>query len=198
MASYDLNEKLKARENEKKQQEEFVKEGEIALDDVSRVKVLSPGRKVFKRFIRNRLAVFGSVTLIILFVFSFLGPLVYKYGQKEIFYTYSTENVEYGLAKTNTTYTGYNVDESVNIETTVVNAMNSNIKKMISNGNDTLVVSGENGGYEIDKVADSIYTLSTLEITPVATIGNSTVEVGTYNSIKKEITFNSVEVEGLG
>lgn len=40
-----------------------------------RVKVLSPGMTVLKRFFRSRLSVFGLVTLIFLFLFSFVGPL---------------------------------------------------------------------------------------------------------------------------
>ena len=42
-------------------------DGEMHLDDVNRVKVLSPGRQIFKRFIRNKLAVFGTVALIAAF-----------------------------------------------------------------------------------------------------------------------------------
>ena len=75
MASYNLNEILKAKAGKED------KKGTVGLDDVSRVKVLSPGRQVFKRFIRNRLAVFGSALLILMFVFSFLGPIFYPYGQ---------------------------------------------------------------------------------------------------------------------
>ena len=40
-----------------------------------RVRVLSPGMMVAKRFFRSKLSVIGLVTLIILFVFSFIGPL---------------------------------------------------------------------------------------------------------------------------
>ena len=81
--SYNLNEVLKARKAAR--QDRQAQDGEVKLDDLSRVKVLSPGRQVFKRFIRNRLAVFGSVTLIVMFLFSFVGPLFYPYGQKQIF-----------------------------------------------------------------------------------------------------------------
>ena len=56
--SYSLNEVLKERAAREQHQDS---QGEKTLDDLSRVKVLSPGRKVFKRFIRNRLAVFGSI-----------------------------------------------------------------------------------------------------------------------------------------
>ena len=40
-----------------------------------RAKVLSPLMTVMKRFFRSKLSMVGLVTLIILFVFSFIGPL---------------------------------------------------------------------------------------------------------------------------
>jgi len=39
-----------------------------------RVKVLSPGRMVAKRFFRSRLSMVGLITLLVLFLFSFFGP----------------------------------------------------------------------------------------------------------------------------
>ena len=58
---------------------------EMHLDDARRVKVLSPNMLVFKRFIRNKLAVVGLVILFFMFTFSFLGPLFSPYGQTEVF-----------------------------------------------------------------------------------------------------------------
>ncbi len=58
---------------------------EMHLDDARRVKVLSPGMLVFKRFIRNRLAVVGFAILFFMFSFSFLGPLFSPYGQTDVF-----------------------------------------------------------------------------------------------------------------
>ena len=40
-----------------------------------RVKVLSPGQMVMKRFFRSKLSMIGLVTLIVLFLFSFVGPI---------------------------------------------------------------------------------------------------------------------------
>ena len=40
-----------------------------------RVKVLSPGQMVMKRFFRSKLSMIGLVTLIVLFLFSFIGPM---------------------------------------------------------------------------------------------------------------------------
>ncbi len=49
-----------------------------------RVKVLSPGMTVLKRFFRSRLSVFGLVTLIVLFLFSFVGPLFSPWNEDSI------------------------------------------------------------------------------------------------------------------
>ncbi len=40
-----------------------------------KVKVLSPGMTVLKRFFRSKLSVIGLVTIILLFLFAFIGPL---------------------------------------------------------------------------------------------------------------------------
>lgn len=195
-ASYNLNEVLKAKEAAE-QNNTPIENEEIHLDDVSRVKVLSPGRQVFKRFIRNRLAVFGSAVLIFMFVFSFLGPLFYAHGQTEIFYKYNNQNVNYALAKENSAYNGYVVNDSVELDSKVVTAMNSNIKSMIEEGKDYLLVEGETGNFEINRLGDEIYTLSGREMDEVCAVGTSTVTIGTYDSIGKKLKFSGEEIEGL-
>ena len=59
-------------------------EEQMKLDDARRVKVLSPGMLVFKRFIRNKLAIAGSIILIVMFLFAFVGPVFtpYKIAQQ--------------------------------------------------------------------------------------------------------------------
>ena len=61
---------------EEKKVTEETKEQELSLNDDRRVKVLSPGALVAKRFFRNRLAVVGLTMLVVMFVFSFIGGLV--------------------------------------------------------------------------------------------------------------------------
>lgn len=56
-----------SKDGNKKSPEEF------SLNDDRRVKVLSPGALVAKRFFRNRLAVLGMVMLVAMFIFSFIG-----------------------------------------------------------------------------------------------------------------------------
>ena len=70
-------------------------EEDYSLNDDRRVKVLSPGALVVKRFFRNRLAVLGLVMLGIMFVFSFIGGLINPYGQAQQFYTYTEMKKEY-------------------------------------------------------------------------------------------------------
>ena len=60
---------------------------EMHLDDAARVRVLSPGMMVFKRFIRNKLAIVGIVIIAFMFLFSFVGGLIIPYSQSQVFYT---------------------------------------------------------------------------------------------------------------
>lgn len=68
---------------------------EYSLNDDRRVKVLSPGALVAKRFIRNRLAVTGLTVLVIMFLFSFVGGVLSPYSESELFYTTDIQNKEY-------------------------------------------------------------------------------------------------------
>ena len=57
-------------------------EEQYSLNDDRRVKVLSPGAMVAKRFFRNRIAVVGLVILAFMFLFSFVGGLITPYGEE--------------------------------------------------------------------------------------------------------------------
>lgn len=78
-----------------------------ALDDEQRVKVLSPGMLVAKRFFRNRLAVVGLVILVTMFVFSFIGGLVSPYGESQVFKMYDKIEKDYAGVAVNTDYQYY-------------------------------------------------------------------------------------------
>ncbi len=79
-------------------------EEQYSLNDDRRVKSLSPGALVAKRFFRNRLAVVGLVILAFMFVFSFIGGLVSPYGQDEVFFTEEIQMKEYAGATENNEY----------------------------------------------------------------------------------------------
>ncbi len=73
-----------------------VTDDELALDDERRIKVLSPSALVFRRFIRNRLAIVGVVILLFMFLFSFLGAELSPYGYQELFYTTEERLQDFG------------------------------------------------------------------------------------------------------
>lgn len=75
---------------------------EMRLDDARRVKVLSPGMLVAKRFIRNRLAVIGLGIIVSVFLFAFLGPIFSPYAQTQVFKGEGTLSKDYAGAIYNT------------------------------------------------------------------------------------------------
>ena len=79
-------------------------EEHYSLNDDRRVKVLSPGALVAKRFFRNRLAVVGLSILIFMFVFSFIGGLLSPYGEDEFFYRDEQINKEFAVVTENTDF----------------------------------------------------------------------------------------------
>jgi len=128
-------------------------EEHYSLNDDRRVKVLSPGMLVAKRFIRNRMAVTGLVILIFMFIFSFIGGLVSPYGQDQFFYTDKTIRKSFGEAKENTEFRyGSNSDELFGL-TAQAKAMLA-----IQQGKDTFNFSNHN--YTMDKVSDEMFTIS--------------------------------------
>ena len=84
-----------------KTQEAPQEQEQMKLDDARRVKVLSPGMLVFKRFIRNKLAVAGIIILAIMFTFSFIGPLFSPYKRAQIFTKDVQEPGDYATGKFN-------------------------------------------------------------------------------------------------
>ena len=191
MASYNLNEILKAKAGRTGNQVA------ARLDDVARVKVLSPGRQVFKRFIRNRLAVFGSVLLIIMFVFSFLGPLFYHCGQKEIFYKYDSQNINYGLAKEITSYTGYNVSSDISVPRSATTSVNSVAKSLIAAGEDSAIITTDDGSFLLNRVNNDVFVLASVNASKIASVGEGSTLVGVYDMVGGKISFTGQEIEGL-
>ena len=63
--------------------DEAVAEAELPLD--RNVKLMSPMQMVIRRFFRSKLSIVGLVMIVSLFLFSFVGPLVYtRWGEIEL------------------------------------------------------------------------------------------------------------------
>lgn len=76
-----------------------VEDTEVPLD--KNIKLMSPTRMVVRRFFRSRLSVIGLVMVIALFLFSFVGPLIYTaWGEIEVDYAGKAT-----YAESQTTYT---------------------------------------------------------------------------------------------
>jgi len=130
------------------------KKQNLSLDDGRRVKVLSPGMMVFKRFIRNRLAIAGICILVFMFAFSFLGGLISPYRQDEVFYKYDYANKEYAGAVVNTEYR-YVAREGVELPA----AVRANFNLAAKNGDASFSAGGKT--YTVVKVDDGFYRIGT-------------------------------------
>ena len=119
----------------------------------------------------SRLAIVGSVILIVMFVFSFLCPIFYGWGQTEVDYKYDHINKNYALAKENSEYLSYPVEGS-EVDQNVVNRMNTFISEMKKNDATTMPVLEGDTLYTVDYLADHIYTLTRHDETMVAKFGS--------------------------
>ena len=187
-----LNEELKRREAARKP--DAAHDGEpLALDDTQRVKVLSPGRLVAKRFFRNKLAIVGLAILIFMFVFAFLGPLFYPYSQTEIFYKYDLMNVNYASATKRTEFVSYALDGAPEVHYSVRNRMNSYITQMVDENLVELSVADSDGvPYRVVRASDEICLLYSLAAEPVGTYYGSAV-VANYDSMLDSFTWQGGE-----
>lgn len=86
-----------------KQQNEHISMS-AALDDEQRVKVLSPGMLVAKRFFRNRLAMIGLIIIVSMFIFAFIGGMISPYGEGQVFRTYELTLKDYAGVTYNETF----------------------------------------------------------------------------------------------
>ncbi len=203
MESKNFNEELKKAENEARltSSANAPEDGVMRLDDTQRVKVLSPGRLVVKRFIRNKLAIVGASILAFMFIFCFIGPYIYPYGQTQRFYkTDILENSDFASAKERIVYTPHMLEVGDPIHYSVVNMVNSYIKNNMEPGGKTHLfvkdTSGENT-YLLKLEKENVYSLYDCDVLEVGTLQTSEL-VGTYNSITGDMTFADGAQVGAG
>ena len=83
------------------------------------VRLMSPTQMVVRRFFRSKLSVIGIIMLVALFLFCFLGPVVYnKWGEIEVdespIVEYTSKTIQY--QKNGKTYTIYQITEKTEKE----------------------------------------------------------------------------------
>ncbi|MCI6005175.1 MAG: ABC transporter permease [Blautia sp.] len=132
-----------------------------ALDDEQRVKVLSPGQLVAKRFFRNRLAMVGLVILIVMFLFSFVGGMVSPYGESQVFRKQETTWKDYAGASYNDAYI-FRTKEGMELPAAAQQKFILAVNKEL----DSFEAAGKT--YGLEKMGDDFWVVSTEE--PIATV----------------------------
>ncbi len=174
-------------------------DGKMSLDSTERVKVLSPGQLVFKRFINNKLAIVGSVILIFMFLFAFVMPLFYPYSQTEIFYKYDKSIVNYAMASERAEYPLMQLEGTEEIHYTVKNYLTATINDIQTNGLSEKILLDESGAsYLVKKFNENIYTLSTAPRTEIGTL-TTQLKYADYNGILKALQYapGCAQLEGF-
>ena len=140
-------------QNEEPQVNNASADGEsFSLNDDRRVKVLSPSMLVFKRFIRNSLAVTGLSFLLLMFLFSFVGGLISPYSEDQQFYhTVGQVKDVAGIAENNDYTYAANGDE-------FAGAVQSYARLAISEGRDTFQY--RDTTYTLTKEGKDFYSIS--------------------------------------
>ena len=96
-----------------------VEEQELDTPLDRNVRLMSPTRIIMRRFFRSKLSVIGLIMLVALFLFCFLGPVVYnEWGEIEVdespIVEYTSKTIEY--QKNGKTYTAYQITEKTEKE----------------------------------------------------------------------------------
>ena len=129
------------------------KKEQYSLNDDRRVKVLSPGALVAKRFFRNRLAVTGLIILLAMFLFSFVGGLVTPYEQDQKFYRIDERQKNYAGVLYNNEFR-YSVGDADLFKGPVQAQSLLNFTR----GNDKFEYNGVK--YELNKVSENLFVVS--------------------------------------
>lgn len=124
-----------------------------SLDDEQRIKVLSPSMLVFKRFMRNRLAIAGTIIIVAMFLFSFVGALINPYGESQIFESDQQMSKDYASASFSNDYRFAVFDGQ-----TLSSAAKSQMLIAINNGDTTYEADGAT--YYLTAEGEDFYTIS--------------------------------------
>ena len=124
-----------------------------ALDDEQRVKVLSPSMLVFKRFIRNRLAIVGVIFIAFMFMFSYIGGWVSPYGEDQVFYHNEQLEKDYASVTVNNDFR-YTLAEGGEFSSLA----QSKFILAVNQGDAAFEVSGKS--YTLEQLGEDLYLIS--------------------------------------
>lgn len=138
-------------------------ENSVSLDDDLRIKILSPWMLVFKRFIRNRLAITGAVFIVAMFLFSYVGGWLMPYGEDEVFTKYTDMSKVFGGVSVNDEYKFITTDG-----TDFPMIARSQFVLASNKGNSTF--DAQDVDYSLEMLGEELYRVSLTEEVAVATL----------------------------
>ncbi|MDD2214201.1 MAG: hypothetical protein PHR21_06655, partial [Oscillospiraceae bacterium] len=145
------------------------------LDDEQRVKVVSPSMLVFRRFIRNRLAVTGLIFFIVMLLFSYLGGIFSPYSETQRFYKTTEMSEEFAGVTQSSTYRFITAQGQA-----FPTASQAKAQLAIKNGETTFTA--DNDTFTLDKISSEGYTISQMaSVAKAETLGGS-ITVSSANS----------------
>ena len=178
---------------------ENINQDNDTLDDLNRVKTLSPTAMVVKRFFRNKLAIVGLCIIVAMFLFSFVGIFISPYGQAQVFRKTEVQKKDYAGASLNedmsiTLKDGYDYNKA-DINMAVLDYKITGEEPVI-NDKVLFIEVKENGSYVINET-EQVAAIKNGSIAPVA--GQSLKEdiAKAYNKAKADkkdvFTVNTVK-----
>lgn len=168
------------------------KKGQKDLGDISRVKVISPGRLVVKRFMRNRLAIIGACILVFMFLFAFLGPVFSPYGEDQTFRKYEYLSAAFMNGSKATVANFYGESADLTVGSSEGTTLTQNLNEMTDGETRTIVIDEKTFG--LRRVDDMIGAVDVSQLV--------TESVASYSMIRNQIVDFNIEsdyagVEGL-
>ncbi len=146
-----------------------------------RVKVLSPSMLVFKRFIRNKLAIVGTVIIAIMFLFSFVGGIVSPYDESQVFMGYESMSKDFASMTLNSDYR-YTVKEGSEFPSSA----KAEFILALNNGKTTFSSMGTN--YSIIEAGEDVYQIGVMEPVVKASVVKGMVNVLNADGVAAELT----------
>ena len=141
------------------------KERESAVEESKRVKVLSPGMMVMKRFLRNKLAIVGLVILVVMFLFSFVGMMFSPYKVSQVFKGQELIKKDYATAVYNKEFRYVTAEGK-----TFPNSARTQLMLAIHGSKDNTIFEADGESYQYDKLAKDLYRI--IELKKLASVDN--------------------------
>jgi peptide/nickel transport system permease protein len=164
--------------------------GEMQLDDARRVKVQSPGMLVFRRFIRNKLAVIGLVILFFMFSFSFAGIVLTPYDQAQVFKGLGSLSKDFAGAIYNTELR-YTVVKNESFDS----SERAQFLLALGDNEETFSYDGKNFSYIAE--GEGFYRIIRLELVAEVILGGFTPVEGVAVPVSLGDAFQAAEDAGL-